>query len=93
MFGTEAEGLTDKALEMADVHMKIPMYGFTESINIALSAAKCIHTLTEKHRKSDVEWQLSQREKDELYFEWLKKVVKKVEFHENELKKNHPKRS
>ncbi len=93
LFGTEAEGLTDKALEMADVHMKIPMYGFTESFNISVSAAMCIHTLTEKLRKSDVKWQLPQREKDELYFEWLKKVVKKVEFHENELKKNHPKRS
>ena len=38
-------------------------------------------------------WQLPQKEKDQLYFEWLKKVVKKVEYHENELKKNHPKRS
>jgi len=93
LFGTEAEGLTDKALAMADIHMKIPMYGFTESFNISVCASMCIHTLTEKLRNSKVNWQLPQDEKDELYFEWLKKVVKKVEYHENELKKNHPKRS
>lgn len=84
LFGTEGEGLTDIALNNADAHMKIPMYGFTESFNISVSAAMCIHTLTEKMRKSDVDWGLSQEEKDVLYLDWCKKVVKNIEGHEKE---------
>ncbi|MFO7862872.1 MAG: RNA methyltransferase, partial [Salinivirgaceae bacterium] len=30
LFGTEMRGLTQKAIDMADEHLKIPMYGFTE---------------------------------------------------------------
>lgn len=88
LFGTEGDGLTDIALENADVHMKIPMYGFTESFNISVSAAMCIHTLTEKMRKSEVDWHLSQNEKDELYLDWCKKVVRNLKGHEKEFYKN-----
>ena len=54
VFGTELEGLSDIALENADAFVKIPMYGFTESFNISVSAALTLFNLTERLRKSDI---------------------------------------
>ena len=76
VFGTELLGLSDDAIQNADVHMKIPMYGFTESFNISVSAALCMHHLSEKIRKSDIDWQLNDAEKEQVLLEWAKSVVK-----------------
>ena len=59
--------------------MLIPMYGFTESFNISNSAAIILSHFTEKMRRSDVHWQLSKEEKEEIYFDWLQKSVKNPE--------------
>lgn len=58
LFGTELNGLSDDAIENADGFVKIPMYGFTESLNISVSAAICLFHLTEKLKRSDIQWQL-----------------------------------
>ena len=84
MFGTELEGLTDVALEHADVFMRIPMYGFTESFNISVSAALCLQSITERLRKSQIKWQLSEDEKDAIKLEWAKKVVRNWKGYEKE---------
>jgi len=79
VFGTELEGLSDIALENADAFVKIPMYGFTESFNISVSAALTLFNLTERLRKSDISWQLSKEEELEIQIEWAKSTIKKVE--------------
>ncbi|MFD1553533.1 TrmH family RNA methyltransferase [Putridiphycobacter roseus] len=77
MFGTELGGLTDIALEHADAFVKLPMYGFTESYNISVSVALALFSVTERMRKSaDINWQLSETEKNEILLSWTKKVVK-----------------
>jgi tRNA (guanosine-2'-O-)-methyltransferase len=38
-FGTEHDGLSQEILGRADGFIKIPMVGFTESLNISVSAA------------------------------------------------------
>ena len=77
VFGTEMQGLSTYAIENADIHMKIPMYGFTESFNISVSAALCMHFLSEKMRNSNEnDWQLSDSEKNEILLSWAKSVVK-----------------
>jgi tRNA (guanosine-2'-O-)-methyltransferase len=38
-FGTEFSGLSDDVLEQCDMRVKVPMFGFTESFNISVSAA------------------------------------------------------
>ncbi|MFW5792651.1 MAG: TrmH family RNA methyltransferase [Bacteroidota bacterium] len=88
VFGTELQGLSDEAKAMADAYMKIPMYGFTESFNISVTVALCIHYLTKKIRESSVKWQLSQDEKNEVLLQWFEKSIKNSEmiierFHEN----------
>lgn len=75
-FGTELKGLSKEMIEMADKTIKIPMYGFTESFNISNSVAITLSNFVEKMRKSNVNWNLSVEEKEELYFEWLQKSVK-----------------
>ena len=76
LFGTELTGLSEEAIKYADGNVLIPMYGFTESFNISNSAAIILSHFTEKMRHSSVKWQLSDEEKEELFFEWLQKSVK-----------------
>jgi len=75
-FGTEGTGLSDVVMKNADEFLRIPMYGFTESFNISVSAAITLQHLVHKLRKSDIKWQLSDSEIDELKLDWLKKTVK-----------------
>lgn len=79
LFGTEAEGLTDYALEQADERVKIPMYGFTESFNISVSAALCMNFLGTKIRKSESDWKLSEDELEEIRLDWTKKCLKNAD--------------
>jgi tRNA (guanosine-2'-O-)-methyltransferase len=79
VFGVEAEGVSDFVKEQADGFLKIPMVGFTESLNISVAAAIILQDVTTKLRNSDVDWQLSQEEKDVLYFNWVKKTIKNVD--------------
>ncbi|MEI6436900.1 MAG: TrmH family RNA methyltransferase, partial [Bacteroidota bacterium] len=66
LFGTELTGLTQEALSMADEFMKIPMYGFTESFNISVSASIILSILVERLKLSNIEWQLNQDEKNSI---------------------------
>jgi tRNA (guanosine-2'-O-)-methyltransferase len=44
-FGTEKQGLSEEVLQQADGFLKIPMVGFTESLNISVSAAIIIQDI------------------------------------------------
>ena len=88
VFGVEAEGVSDFVKEQADGFLKIPMVGFTESLNISVAAAIVLQDVTTKLRNSNVDWQLSQEEKDDLYYDWVKKTIKNVDkieehYHQN----------
>lgn len=83
-FGTELNGLTEEVINNADEFLKIPMYGFTESFNISVSASIILHTLTRKLRASDLPWPLSQEEIKEIKLGWLRGTVKKSEMIEKE---------
>lgn len=85
MFGTEKHGLSPMAMELADLHTTIPMVGFTESLNISVSAAICIQSLTHRLRNSDVTWQLSEDDALDLRLEWMRRVVKDAEAIERRL--------
>lgn len=87
-FGTEQDGLSDLVLDNADEHVKIPMYGFTESLNISVSGAICMYEISKRLKSSDINWQLTDQEKTDLLIEWAKKVVKRSEAIESEFYKN-----
>lgn len=79
MFGTEKNGLSEIALNNADEHMYIPMFGFTESFNISVSAAICLHHLTHRLRQTEIDWHLSQDEQLDLNLMWVKQALKDPE--------------
>ena len=75
-FGTELTGLSDTVLDQADAWLKIPMMGFTESFNISVSAAIILHYLSLELRRSSLNWQLDESQRDELLLDWLRKSIK-----------------
>lgn len=79
VFGTEIDGITEDVREMADEFVKIPMYGFTESFNISVSAALCMYELTTRIRKTVPNYQLSEEEKTDIYLDWLMNSIDQSE--------------
>ena len=77
-FGTEKEGLSEQVLSQADTFLKIPMVGFTESLNISVAVAIVLQQLTDKLRRSEIPWQLSEEERLLTLIEWTKKSVRNV---------------
>jgi len=75
-FGKETVGLSDTVIQAADGFLKIPMYGFTESLNISVSAAIILQHVIAKLKQSDIEWQLSDAEKLEIQMAWMKRSIK-----------------
>lgn len=77
-FGTERDGLSEEILRRADGFLKIPMVGFTESLNISVSAAIIIQNLTNRLRNSDINWQLTEEEILIKRLDWAKKSIKDI---------------
>ncbi len=75
-FGTELTGLSSHVLDNADDYLLIPTYGFSESLNISVSAAICLQTLTERLRSSEIDISLTQDEYLNLLHDWLRKSIK-----------------
>ncbi len=77
VFGTELNGLSEIAIENADEFLNIPMYGFTESYNISVSAALILFTLTNRLRNSEINWHLTEEEKLDILLEWSRRSIKR----------------
>ena len=78
-FGTEKDGLSQDIIENADGFLKIPMVGFTESLNISVSAAIIIQDLTNRLRNSTIDWKLSEEEIIEKRLDWTRKTIKDID--------------
>jgi tRNA (guanosine-2'-O-)-methyltransferase len=79
-FGTERLGLSEEVLEQADGFLKIPMVGFTESLNISVSAAIILQSLSMRLRHSDISWRLTEAEMLEKRIDWTRKTIKDIDF-------------
>ena len=77
-FGTERDGLSEEVMQNADGFLKIPMVGFTESLNISVSAAIIIQNLMGRLHKSELQWQLSEQEILEKRLDWARKTIKDI---------------
>ncbi len=84
VMGNERHGTSPFALDNADLKVHIPMVGFTESLNISVSAAICMNSIVSRLHQTDLPWNLKQEEKDHLRLEWYKKVVRRSELLERE---------
>ena len=65
-------------MQQADGFLKIPMVGFSESLNVSVSAAIIIQQLAQKVRDSDLDWRLTEAELLEKRLDWTKKSIKHV---------------
>ena len=78
-FGVEKDGLSEQVMRQADVFLKIPMYGFTESFNISVAAALVMYETVNRLHRSNVDWGLSEAEKNVLYQLWLEKTIRSIQ--------------
>lgn len=75
VFGTEGDGISQDVINMADEFVKIPMYGFTESFNISVSAAVSMYALRTRLEKSDVDWKMSEEDLIRLKIKWCTRII------------------
>lgn len=68
--GTEKDGLSATLLAAADVVVRIPMVGFTRSLNVSVSAGILLHHLLHRLRASPG-WELSAADQQTLLLRWL----------------------
>ncbi len=80
VFGNELRGASEYSLANADRKVRIPMYGFTESLNVSVSVAICLNTILGKFRRPD----LTDAEKDLLRLTWYRKIVRRSDVVERE---------
>ncbi len=77
VFGTELKGLSEQALKNSDEFVHVPMFGFTESLNISVSAAIILNILTSTLRELNINWHLNEDEKQEILKTWLLNSINK----------------
>ncbi len=87
-FGAEVEGLSELVLENADEHLYIPMYGFTESFNLSVSAAICLYEMRMKMEKENIKWHMTEDEKNQVLLNWLRYSIDRSEIVEEDFLKN-----
>ncbi|MEI7489808.1 MAG: RNA methyltransferase [Bacteroidota bacterium] len=90
IFGTELEGLSEEAISMADEFIRIPMFGFTESLNISVSAAILLQSLTKRLRESEISWTLGEEEKNDVLLRWAACSVRKSDVVIRDFLKKNP---
>jgi tRNA (guanosine-2'-O-)-methyltransferase len=77
VFGSELSGISEIIMNQADEFLKIPMYGFTESFNISVSAALVLYEISMRIRQLDGKaWKLSEEEKMEIKLKWVRATIK-----------------
>lgn len=79
-FGTERHGLSEEVMQQADGYLKIPMVGFTESLNISVSAAIILQNISTRLRHSEINWKLTEAELLEKRIDWTRKSIKDIDF-------------
>lgn len=78
VFGTEKHGLPQMAIEMADLLVKVPMFGFVESFNVSVATALSLQALTQRLRSGN-DWELTDQEQADLLLDWTRKTVPNCE--------------
>jgi tRNA (guanosine-2'-O-)-methyltransferase len=75
VFGNEQRGVSDRAVELADGTVGIPMQGMVESLNISVACAVSLYEAMRQRREAGMyaEPQLSLDELETLEAEWIRR--------------------
>lgn len=87
LFGTELHGLSKEAIKLSDETIRINTYGFTESLNISVSAAICMYHLRNIINKK-ISPKTSNEEKQDIMIKWLRNSIKSSKEIEKDFYKN-----
>ena len=87
VFGTEKRGISKDVMDIADEFVKLPMYGFTESFNISVSAALALNVIRERLERSNFNWRLTNEEQTLLKIKWCKKILRSGDEMEKEFRR------
>lgn len=79
LLGTEEQGLSRDAMDVADGFVTVPMCGFTRSLNVSVCAALIVRELTGRVRGGPDGWQLSEEEKQDLRLRWYRGSVRRAD--------------
>ena len=75
-FGTELTGLSETVLKEADGFVKVPMCGFTESLNVSVCAAVVLYSVVRRLREEQIDWRMPEEESYRTALQWYKKSVR-----------------
>lgn len=78
LFGAELEGVSEEALDLADVRCHIPMRGFTQSFNVSVAAAIALYEIARMRDERGRHGDLSSEEQNLLrkYYHLLSTPLK-----------------
>ena len=75
LMGAELTGVSDRARELCDGAICVPMHGLTESLNVSVAAACILQRLTERVRESSGEGNLDSERQEEFFAEWSEREL------------------
>ena len=84
VFGNELRGASQYSLQHGDQKIRIPMFGFTESLNVSVSVAVCLNTILRNLRRSGKPIGLTEDEKNIVRLAWYRKIVRRSDLLERE---------
>lgn len=84
VFGNELRGASAYSIAHGDQKVRIPMFGFTESLNVSVSVAISLNTILQRLRQSGTPMGLSEAEKDSIRLSWYRKIVRRSDVVERE---------
>lgn len=71
LFGSELEGVSEHARQLADGFVTVPMRGLTESLNVSVAAACILQRVTERRRHFIGGGDLAVERQEAFYEAWL----------------------
>ena len=88
-FGTEQDGISEEIVNESHYLVSLPMYGFTESYNISVSAGMLLFKLRERLENEWRNWRLCDEDQVNLKIKWCAKIVHCGDLMENEFRKRY----
>lgn len=75
LMGAELTGVSDRARELCDGAICVPMHGLTESLNVSVAAACILQRLTERIRERSGGGNLAADKQEQFFIEWTQREL------------------
>ena len=75
LMGAELTGVSDRARELCDGAICVPMHGLTESLNVSVAAACILQRLTERIREQSGGGNLAADKQERFFTEWTQREL------------------